>query len=285
MARAIVLEPARRAFAARAAGPLVTFAEGGAALLLEAPAAGGASEAPAAIAGTAARGPLVGAGREALHLYGAALAIGDRAAALHLAVLGDAAARPGAGGAEFVAHLGLGCAGGPGRGALGPVLRHAGGEAVGGVRLLLDLALHHGPLEIGSRGGGELGADLLLEHAGAHLVDAALGDFAELERPIGYADEPVHLEPEGAEHVAHLAVLALAQGDRDPGVGALDAVQLGLDRAVLHAVHSDALDERVELGLVDLAIGAHAVAAQPAGFGQLQHAGEAAVVGEQQQAF
>ncbi len=41
----------------------------------------------------------------------------------------------------------------------------------------------------------------------------------------------------------------------------------------------------VEIGLVHVAEGAHAVAAQPAGVGMGDHLGEPAVVGEQQQAF
>ena len=42
---------------------------------------------------------------------------------------------------------------------------------------------------------------------------------------------------------------------------------------------------RVELGLVDLAMGAHAIAAQPAGRRQFEHARKAAVIGQQQQAL
>ena len=43
--------------------------------------------------------------------------------------------------------------------------------------------------------------------------------------------------------------------------------------------------QRVELRLIGLAIGADAIAAQPAGRWQFENAREAAVVGEQQQAF
>ena len=55
--------------------------------------------------------------------------------------------------------------------------------------------------------------------------------------------------------------------------------------AIVDAVDGDAVRQRVELRLVDLAMGAHAIAAQPAGGRQFEDAGEAAVVGEEQQAF
>ena len=72
---------------------------------------------------------------------------------------------------------------------------------------------------------------------------------------------------------------------REPDVGALHLVERGLDRAVAHAVDLDAVLELVERLLRDGAVRAHAVAAHPAGGGQLQVAGERAVVGEQQQAL
>ena len=42
------------------------------------------------------------------------------------------------------------------------------------------------------------------------------------------------------QHAAHLAVLAFGQRDLEPGVGALLAVELGLDGAVAHALDGDA---------------------------------------------
>ncbi len=55
--------------------------------------------------------------------------------------------------------------------------------------------------------------------------------------------------------------------------------------AVEHAVDGDAVLQLVQFVLVDLAMGAHAVAAQPAGGGQFQHTGQPAVIGQKQQAF
>jgi hypothetical protein len=87
------------------------------------------------------------------------------------------------------------------------------------------------------------------------------------------------------EHALDLAVLALAQAHRQPDVRALLALELGLDAAIIDPVDGDAVAQRVKLLLRDLAMRADAIAPQPAGRGQLQHAGEAAVVGQQQQAF
>ena len=47
----------------------------------------------------------------------------------------------------------------------------------------------------------------------------------------------------------------------------------------------DAVAQRVELRLRDLAVRAHAIAPQPAGRRQFQRAREPAVIGQQQQAF
>ena len=55
--------------------------------------------------------------------------------------------------------------------------------------------------------------------------------------------------------------------------------------AVADAVDRDAVAQRVELRLRDLAVRAHAIAPQPAGRRQFQRAREPAVVGQQQQAF
>ena len=84
------------------------------------------------------------------------------------------------------------------------------------------------------------------------------------------------------EDALDLAVLAFAQAERDPDVVALDAVEPRLDRAVLHAVDGDAVGELVEVGLLDVAMRADAVAPQPAGVGVRDDLGEAAVVGEEQ---
>jgi len=83
----------------------------------------------------------------------------------------------------------------------------------------------------------------------------------------------------------HLAVLALGQRDVDPGIGALLAVEAGLDRTVAHALDGDAVGELGELCLVDSAVHTGAVAARPAIGRQFELSGEAAIVGQQQQTF
>ena len=87
------------------------------------------------------------------------------------------------------------------------------------------------------------------------------------------------------EHAAHLAVLALAQGQGQPDIVALEPVDAGLDRAVGDAVDGDPLRQGAQLAVVDLAERAHPVAAQPAGGRQLQPPLERTVVGEQEQPF
>ena len=132
---------------------------------------------------------------------------------------------------------------------------------------------------------GDALAELLAQRARLDLLDRAFRQVAELERPERHADQPVHRQPEMAQHVAHLAVLALAHREREPDIGALLAVERRLDRAVADAVDRDAVAQRVELRLRDLAVRAHAIAPQPAGRRQFQHAREPAVIGQQQQAL
>ena len=87
------------------------------------------------------------------------------------------------------------------------------------------------------------------------------------------------------EHALDLAVLALAQAHRQPDVGALLAFEPGLDAGVANPVDRHAFAQRVELGLVDRAVRAHAIAPEPGGGGKLQHARQAAVVGQKDQSF
>ena len=117
------------------------------------------------------------------------------------------------------------------------------------------------------------------------FLHRAVGELAQLERPERHADQPVHLQAERLQHVAHLAVLALADGEGEPDIGALLAVERRLDRPVAHAVDGDAAAQAVERLLRDAAVRAHAIAPQPAGRRQFEHARQPAVIGEQQQAF
>ena len=81
---------------------------------------------------------------------------------------------------------------------------------------------------------------------GWDFLDAAFTQNIKFERSERDADQPVDLEAERAEHVAHFAVLAFADTDGEPGVGALFAVDRRLDRAVAHALDRDAVLAAVE---------------------------------------
>ncbi len=133
--------------------------------------------------------------------------------------------------------------------------------------------------------GGEARAHLVGQHMAPHRLGLARLEIEQLERPVREADQPVHVDAEVGEDAAHLAVLALAQAHGDPAVGALHALDAGLDRAVAHALDLDAVLQLVEVGLLHASVRPHLVAPQPAGCRQLHVAGEGAVVGEQQQPF
>ena len=71
-------------------------------------------------------------------------------------------------------------------------------------------------------------------------------ELAQLERPERHADQPVHLQVERLQNLAHLAVLALADADGEPDIGALFAVERRLDRPVVDALDGDAGAQAVE---------------------------------------
>src|SRR6202022_4166996 len=78
-------------------------------------------------------------------------------------------------------------------------------------------------LEIGAGGPRQLRAKLVAENSPANLTHLALGQIAELERPIGDTDQPIGIEAEVAEQLLDLAILALAQGHGQPDIRPLDA--------------------------------------------------------------
>src|SRR5205085_8592926 len=75
----------------------------------------------------------------------------------------------------------------------------------------------------------ELLAELFAQDARRHLADLAFGDLAQLKWPERDADQPRHMQSEMAQHVAHLAILALADRECDPHVRGLLAVERRLD--------------------------------------------------------
>src|SRR5262249_15392353 len=130
-----------------------------------------------------------------------------------------------------------------------------------------------------------LDTQLLAEHPPRHLLDRAAREMTELEGTVGHPDEARHIEPQMCEHAADLPVLALLQRDREPGVAALLALELGADRAIGNGLERDALLQGLELCPVHRTVHAHTVPPDPAARRQLQCPREPAVVGEQQEAF
>src|SRR5665213_3952696 len=127
----------------------------------------------------------------------------------------------------------------------------------------LDLMIDQWPVEVATRFADDRLAQLGAQRLRFDLLHRAIGKFAELERPEGDADQPVDLEPERFEDLAHLAIFALADGKGEPDIGALLAVERGFDRPVAHAIDGRAAAQLVEGLLRDAAERAHAIAAQP----------------------
>src|SRR5438552_8921756 len=127
--------------------------------------------------------------------------------------------------------------------------------------------------------------ELFGEHLCRHFGNAAALEIAELEGAEGSADEAVHLKPQMLADLLHLAVLALADGDIEPGIVALRLVDLRLDRPIMDTLNRDAALELFERRRIRMAIGAYPVAAHPAGRRQFKEPCQFPVIGEKQQAF
>src|SRR5437773_9250772 len=88
-----------------------------------------------------------------------------------------------------------------------------------------------------------------------------------------------------AEYVAHFAILAFTDGQREPDVRALCAIEHSLDWAVMDARNRHAVANAVEFVLRDRAMRSHPVSAQPSGRRQFQKSRQRAVVGQKQKAL
>ena len=114
----------------------------------------------------------------------------------------------------------------------------------------------------------------------------AFGQVAELERPERHPDQAVHLEAEMARaRCLTSRFLPSRRAKVSQTLAPCSRSSRRLDRPVAHAVDVDAVAQRVEPPLRDLAVRAHAIAPQPAGRRQFEDAREPAVIGEQQQAL
>jgi len=124
---------------------------------------------------------------------------------------------------------------------------------------------------------------LVRKHPSLHRLHGAGRQVEQLEWPEGDADQPVHRQPETVEDGTHLAILAFAQSQHEPHIGALHLFQRGLDGSVAHAADLDPVLELVERLLRHRPMCPHAIAPQPAGRRQLEMPGQRPVVGKQQQ--
>src|SRR5262249_25630275 len=126
-------------------------------------------------------------------------------------------------------------------------------------------------------------AELIAERPPRDLAHRSLRKVAQLERAKGDTDQTRHREAEMLHDLLDLAVLALAEADRKPGVRGLFPFQLRLDGAIQNAIERETVLQFGQAPLIDVAMDADAVAAEPARGGKLERAGKTAIVGEEQQ--
>src|SRR5690625_94756 len=132
---------------------------------------------------------------------------------------------------------------------------------------------------------GPLPAKLIGQHTGTHLLDRAGGKLAKAEGTITDPDQPVHHQPDLLHCAAHLAIAALADADRQPGIRALHPVEHHIHGLEFLALDDKPLAEPFESGVLGLPVRPHPVFPHPSGRGQLQAALYPAIIRQQQQAL
>src|SRR5215470_11834887 len=140
-------------------------------------------------------------------------------------------------------------------------------------------------IEIGIGLGDDLLTQFYAQLGSFDFSNRSVFDVSEVERSERDTDQPVHLQAQRFKNLAHLAVLALANGKGQPDIRALFAVERRFNRTVVYSVDGDAVFQTIECLLPDASQSPHAVPSQPTRCRQFQYARQAAVIGEQQQAF
>src|SRR5215472_6056469 len=105
----------------------------------------------------------------------------------------------------------------------------------------------------------DLLAELCPQFRRLNLFHRAIVEIAKVEWTKGDADEATYLQAEGLEDLANLAVLALADAEGEPDIGALFAVKRRLDRSVADTIDRDTAAQPVECFLSNAAECAHAI--------------------------
>lgn len=129
----------------------------------------------------------------------------------------------------------------------------------------------------------KIAAGCAIERLFRHLGHGAARQGPEREGPIGDADQAVDLESERGEHAPDLAILAFAQAHCEPAIVRGPALEPRLDGPIDHAIDGDAVREGGKARLIDSAVRPHAIAPYPSGRRHLEPAGEAAIIGEEDQ--
>ncbi len=131
----------------------------------------------------------------------------------------------------------------------------------------------------------QLVAKLVAQCAPLDLANSALFQIAQLEWPKGNADKAADRKAQRTKNILHFTVLAFTQANGNPDIRALNALKLGFHAAIKNAIDRDAVFQFIKLLLRDLAMRAHAIAAQPTRGGQFQNARQPAIIGKEQKAF
>ena len=100
---------------------------------------------------------------------------------------------------------------------------------------------------------------LVGKDAGLDLFHVTLFQIAKLEGAVGNADQTADLMAKMLHDPAHFTVLALADGDAEPGIAGHLPVEPRVDLAIAHTFDGDAAGERRQRLWVDMALNPYAV--------------------------
>src|SRR5687767_14513254 len=119
----------------------------------------------------------------------------------------------------------------------------------------------------------------------ADFHDRPSREVLEFEGAVGGSNQTRDLQAEMFEHAPDFAILAVPELHFDPLVASGSPLEVGVDRAVTDTLDLDTLDQSFQLLLADLTEDPGAIGALDSGRRKLELALEAAVSGEQKQAF
>jgi hypothetical protein len=121
-------------------------------------------------------------------------------------------------------------------------------------------------IEIRTRVRDNLLAELCSQFSGFDFLYFAISEIAQFKRSKRHSDQPVYSQPKCFENLTNLAVLAFADAESEPDIGALFAIERCFNGAVANAIDGEAFSQPVKRLLAHAPERTHAITAKPASY-------------------